>query len=330
MSDTFYPLRFRPVYQSYLWGGDRIPRMYGRAGAPTVCAESWEVSTRPEGMSVAVNGPWAGRTLADLAAMHGAALLGTRASAGRFPLLIKLIDARERLSVQVHPSDETAARVGGEAKTEMWYLLDAAPDAQVFAGFHPGVTPAQFEAALAAQRLEDVLAALPVRPGEAIYMPGGRVHAVDAGCLILEVQQNSNTTYRLYDWGRVGADGRPRETHVAQAQRVLQWSDDPPARVTPGPSRRAPGAVVTPVLTCPYFCMEHVQPDGPWKLTGDPATFQALFVAAGGARVTGPSAAHGEHWPAGTSVLLPAALPPHTLLPDGPETRLLQITLPET
>lgn len=321
---SLYPLRFTPVYRDYIWGGSRIISTFHRDAPPGIYAESWEVSTRPDGMSVVANGPMAGRPLSDLVAELGAHLLGRRAPLNppRFPLLIKLIDSRERLSVQVHPDDESAARYGGEAKTEMWYILDAAPNAQVFAGLRPGVDRRTFEDALRRGDLESVLSAVPVTTGDAIFVPGGRVHAIDAGCLLLEVQQNSDTTYRIYDWGRVGHDGRPRQTHVAQALRVIRWEDREPVKCRPTPLPAAPPNVREEIIACPYFRMERWALRTPASLRPDGGSFWVAFVARG--VVAAVWNGDRELWRAGTTVLLPAALPKLDLIPtEGPVCLLL-------
>ena len=321
-----YPLRFKPVYKDYIWGGERIIRTFHRPEPPGIYAESWEVSTRPEGMSVVANGPHAGRTLQELVDQLGAALLGSRVPGPAFPLLIKLIDAHERLSVQVHPSDESAARHGGEAKTEMWYVLDADPDARVYAGLQPGVTRKDFEAALRQTRVEAMLQTVPVQAGDAIFMPGGRVHALDAGSLILEVQQNSNTTYRLYDWGRVGHDGRPRETHIAQALRVISWTGTGDPKLTPRPLAAPPPNQRCEVANCPYFRMERILLREAVELQGDGGSFQIFFAARGAWRISWDGQA--ERVAPGVSVFVPAALPRLALAPLDRESELLRITVP--
>ncbi len=329
MNATFadwYPLTFRPVYKDYIWGGDRIVTTYGRPEPPGIYAESWEVSTRPEGMSVVAEGPLAGTSLQALVAMHGPALLGARAGTDRFPFLVKLIDSRERLSVQVHPNDATAAKYGGEAKTEMWHVLDAAPNARVFSGFKPGTGRRELEDAIRNARFEEVLQNVPVAAGDTIFVPGGRVHALDAGLLILEVQQSSNTTYRLYDWGRVGHDGHPREIHVAQAMRVIEWQDSGAAKVVPSPLPSTPPNEHELLVQCPCFRIErlhlragHVEPD-------DPGGFRVFFVAAGALRLewAGGSA----RVSAGTSFLIPAALRNLHILPERGPASLVRASIP--
>ncbi len=322
------PLRFQPVYRDYIWGGNRIATVFNRALPPGIYAESWEISARADGMSVATHGPWAGRSLAEIIEIAGRDALGSRApDPKKFPLLIKLIDSRERLSVQVHPDDASAAQFGGEAKTEMWYILDAAPGARVFAGLRPGVNRKQFEAAIRSGDFESVLSAVPVAPGDAIFVPGGRVHAIDAGCLLLEVQQNSDTTYRIYDWGRVGHDGRPRQTHLAQALKVIRWEDSAPVKTTPMPLPAAPPNRREMIHCCPYFCMERWHLRSCAALSPNGKSFIALFVAHGGATLRWPGGA--EICRAGVSVLVPAALPRLDIKPDEGGATLLLIRLPD-
>jgi len=323
MKTLFYPLRLQAVYQSYLWGGHRLRERLGRDDAPGgIVAESWEVTDRPDGMSVVRNGPLAGRTLRELIESDPDSLLGTARGSGCFPLLIKVLDAAQTLSVQVHPNDETAAEFGGEAKTEMWYVLDADPGAVVYCGLKEGVTPEAFRAAIADNRLEQWMKTLPVKPGDAIFVPGGRVHAIGAGCLLLEVQQNSNTTYRIYDWGRVGADGKGRELHIEQAMQVSLWHDPGTAMTPAVPLEAVDGAARVKVMQSPYFRLEKWRLDGPVSLQNDGSGFQVLFAVKGSFQVS----ANGEtvEVPEGSSVLLPAALLTADL--SGPGSEIMRIT----
>ena len=322
-TSEIYPLRFHPVYRDYIWGGTRIISAYHRAAPPGIYAESWEISTRPDGRSIAANGVWAGRPLTEIIEAWGPRLLGRRAPSDRpdVPLLIKLIDSRERLSVQVHPDNAAAARYGGEAKTEMWYILDTAPGARVFAGLRPGADRRAFEEALRRGDLESVLESVPVAPGDVIYVPGGRVHAIDAGCLLLEVQQNSDTTYRIYDWGRVGHDGRPRQTHLAEALRILRWRDTDPVKYTPVPLPAAPPNFREDVLVCPFFRMERWRLRTPATLLPDAESFVAVFVARG--VVIAAWDGGRETWNAGVTALIPSALPRIELAPGSGGATLL-------
>jgi mannose-6-phosphate isomerase len=322
-----YPLLFRPVYKDYIWGGDRILRYFHRSAPAGIYAESWEVADHPDGMSVVVNGPLAGQTLREVLKQFGPQILGQNRGHGPFPLLIKLIDARDRLSVQVHPNDETAKRFGGEAKTEMWYFLDADPGAQVYAGMKQGTNHAKFEEALVTKKFEDLLVAVPVKPGEAVFVPGGRVHAIDAGCLILEIQQNSNTTYRVYDWGRVGADGKPRALHVKEALQVIHWDDTAEPKVKP---RRLESVGLNEhweILSTRYFRLERFELKDSLPLSTEKHRFNALFVSRGSVRIEW-GASH-EELAMGTSCLVPAALGNYLLTPIGPSAEVLRVTLPE-
>jgi mannose-6-phosphate isomerase len=321
-----HPLCFRPVYKDYIWGGDRIIGLYGRGEPPGIYAESWEVSDRAEGMSVVSKGPLAGRTLHELVREFGAEILGARVRATAFPLLIKLIDSRERLSVQVHPNDESAKRYGGEAKTEMWYVLAAEPGAGVFAGFRSGVGEREFDEAARSKRFEDLLNFVPVAKGEAVFVPGGRVHAIDAGCLLLEVQQNSNTIYRIHDWDRVGRDGRPRPLHLAEARRVIAWGDAGRAKVEPLLLEKSGLAERWEILQSPYFRLERLALGGPWTLRGDGGAFQILFVASGRVRVEAGGVP--EILGAGTSCLVPACLRECGVGPADAAAEVLRITVP--
>lgn len=231
-------LRFVPICQERVWGGRRLASDLNRAlPGDGPIGESWEVVDRPEANSVVADGPWAGRSLATLRAEACAELMGPSWPADRpFPILVKWLDCRERLSLQVHPPAAVAAQLGGEPKTENWYLAATDPGASLIAGLRPGVTRTQFEAALAAKQLEPLVHRFPVQPGDSLFVPSGRLHAIDAGCLILEIQQNSDTTYRVYDWGRLGLDGKPRPLHVAESLASITWDD-----VTPIPHRDAAG-----------------------------------------------------------------------------------------
>ena len=322
MNALHTPLVFTPIYKNYLWGGHRIPETYGRGGAPSVCAESWEISAHADGVSVVAEGFFAGRRLDDLAATFGSALTGTRDPVpGRFPLLFKLIDAHDRLSVQVHPNNASAASTRGEPKTEMWYVLGHAPGATLYAGFTKDVTPDSLRAALANHAVEPQLVRLPVETGQALFIPGGLVHAIGEGCLIYEVQQSSNTTYRLFDWGRTGADGKPRRLHIDESFKTIDWSLPAPHMLTPTESGQDGGTRWSTVVSCPFFTLRKLDLAAPHKVLVDGTTFHALFVSAGCVNV----AAGGESVAlnAGSSALIPASAKAYTLTPGTPATLLI-------
>jgi len=321
MSTLQTPLVFIPVYKDYLWGGTRIPTAYGRQNTPAVCAESWEISAHPDGQSVVASGCFAGRTLAALAAEFGNALTGTRCPhPRRFPLLFKLIDARDRLSVQVHPNNENADRTGGEPKTEMWVVLDRTPGARLYAGLAEGATPDSLAAALAQGTAAAQLVELEVEPGQALFIPGGLVHAIGAGCLIYEVQQNSNTTYRLFDWNRTGADGQPRPLHIEESFRTIDWSLPAPQMITPAPDSQPGPNRWSEVVACEFFTLRKLELAAPQRVALDGTTFHALFVTAG--RVTVVAGGESVALAAGSSALIPAGAPDYILTPDNAATVL--------
>ena len=229
-----YPLIFHPIYKERVWGGRTLEKLYQKPlppGAPV--GESWEISDRPGDVSLIANGPFAGNNLHWLMENRGGDLLGSaRPAAGnRFPLLCKILDARDKLSLQVHPSPGKAPEPHAEPKTELWYITDAAPDAELFVGLKRGVTRAEFENKLQSGRVAECFHRVPVRAGDAMFLPSGRVHAIGAGLVIFEIQQNSDTTYRVFDWNRVGLDGRPRQLHVAQSLASMDFTDFEPALV---------------------------------------------------------------------------------------------------
>jgi mannose-6-phosphate isomerase len=321
-----YPLLFQPVYKDYIWGGTRIEHRYGREDTPRVCAESWEISDRPEGMSMVVNGAHKGLSLHELVEMMGPDLLGTQVDADAFPLLIKIIDAKQDLSVQVHPNDDNAHLTGGEPKTEMWFVLAAEPGAMLYAGMKPGVTQAVFEEALAEGQLEKVaLAKVPAKAGRAIFVPGGRVHAIGAGCLLLEIQQNSDTTYRVYDWERVGYDGVPRPLHKEQALQVIDWEHVTPEVMAPQPNPLRGVNRWWDIVQCPFFRATRIALSGPEEVSHDGGSFHALFVTKGTVLVGSNGSMASAV--AGTSCLVPAAAKDYTLTPVSGPASVVQVTL---
>lgn len=229
-----YPLTFQPIFKERVWGGRKLQALYQKPLPPTVpIGESWEISDRPGDVSVIANGPLAGKDLHWLMQNHGPELLGgAKTQAGRFPLLVKLLDARDKLSLQVHPPAQKAAQLGGDPKTEMWYIADAAPDAELYVGLKRGVTRAEFEQKVRSGTVADCFHRVSVQPGDAMFLPSGRVHAIGAGLVIFEIQQNSDTTYRVFDWNRVGLDGKPRQMHVAESLASIDFNDFEPPLVS--------------------------------------------------------------------------------------------------
>lgn len=230
-----YPIYFKPIYQERVWGGRNLASELGRIlpeGA--VIGESWEVVDRPEAMSVVVGGEHDGMPLRELIASNPTAIMGQGYDPERpFPILVKWLDCADRLSLQVHPPKEVADALGGEPKTENWYIAGCKEDATLIVGLKKGVTRQEFEERLEKGTLEECVHRFPVTAGESILVESGRLHAIDAGNLILEIQQNSDTTYRVYDWGRVGLDGKPRQLHVEESLKCIDWEDFEPSTNKP-------------------------------------------------------------------------------------------------
>jgi len=297
MSVALPPLTFAPQFRDYLWGGRNLEMILGRALPPGIVAESWEISGHPSAPTVVDGGPLDGRALPELLAEYGQALVGRRSremlTLGRFPLLVKLLDAQRDLSVQVHPDDAYARAHGDDAlgKAEMWVVLHAAPGAELICGLAPGATREALRAALEEGDPGPLLRRMPIAPGDAVHLPAGTVHALLAGALVAEIQQNSDATYRLYDWGRLGADGRPRELHVDKALDVIAWDRPAPCKATPRPLHAEEGVVREALVSGDdpraRFTVERVTlgPGVAFSNTCDGETFEIWGVLAGSAEV---------------------------------------------
>ena len=246
-------LKLKPAFQEYLWGGHRLIDEYNMKYDGPVLAEAWTLSCHPSGMSVIENGPEAGKTLQAYIDENGADVLGRNCRRFRdFPILIKLIDARESLSIQVHPSNGFALSHEGQyGKTEMWYILDAEPDAEIYYGFKKEISREEFENRIRENTLTDVLRSVKVHKGETYLIESGTIHAIGKGVLVAEIQQNSNVTYRVYDYGRVGKDGKKRDLHIEKALAVTNR--------LPAVSR---GEGYPHVADCDYFTVDKLNLDG--------------------------------------------------------------------
>ena len=245
------PLLLSPAFKDYIWGGNRLKRDWGKRTDMTPLAESWELSCHEAGPSVIAGGAYAGRTLGDYLAEHPEDA-GTKAqNAGAFPLLIKLIDAAGPLSVQVHPDDAYAREFEHSlGKSEMWLVLDASEGAGIYYGFKRETPLAEMRAAIENNTLTELLSWVPAKTGDCFFIPAGTVHAIGAGLMVAEVQQSSNLTYRVYDYGRVGADGRPRELHIDKALAVAR-REPPKDPVGPTePERAVAGGRIQPLFSC--------------------------------------------------------------------------------
>lgn len=328
---TMHPLPLTPLYRRYIWGGRRFATTLGRPLPPgDDFAESWELVDRGSDQSVVAAGPLAGKTLGELVRQQGRDLLGRHAPRSSFPLLFKFLDACRDLSVQVHPDDARAATLSPPdlGKTEAWYVVDAASGSRIYAGLRPGVDRESLAAALRAGRCEDVMHSFEPRPGDCIFIPAGTVHAIGAGLVVAEIQESSDVTYRLYDWNRTGADGKPRPLHIeAGLESVTRFGPVSPVRPEPIPSpgtRPNVAPVARRLVTSDYFLFDHVRPDGDWSVGGDDAC-HFLAVLSGELRFA-------AHWQLpsltkGMCVLLPASID-RQVLATAAETTLLHVQLP--
>lgn len=311
--EPLYPLLCRPLYQDRIWGGRRLARLYGKelpGGADRPIGESWEVADLANGASSIGNGPLEGRSLTEVTAALGESLVGSAWPAGAFPLLVKLLDAQDDLSVQVHPSAADCAQwfPADASKDETWVVVDADPGARVFYGFQPGVTRAAFEHHLEAETLLDILQPVAVRAGDVLRVAPGTVHALGRGVAVLEVQEPSDTTFRLYDFGR------GRQVHLAEGQRVV--------RLDSGAPLLAPEVVETDwgvhelLVDVPAYRLERLSAEEEvfWRI--DPRSVQVLTLLEGTAQL-GWDEEQCLRLSAGDTVIVPAGLGVTQLEPLG-------------
>lgn len=322
---ALYPLTFEPVFKDYPWGGRNLATLLGRKIPDGIVAESWEIAAHPNGSSLVAEGALQGATLQEVMARWGIDLVGSRnaghVAQGHFPLLVKLLDANRWLSVQVHPDDRYAmAHEGESGKTEMWVVLHARPDAELIYGFTPGVTRALFAQAIEAGEIERYLHRVPVKAGDVIFVPTGAIHALGPGLLVAEIQQNSDTTYRIYDWGR------PRPLHIEKALDVLDFDLVEPSPLQPEAVPEA--SVPTEVIgVSQYFRTERLRMDAGqrWSGEADGRTLEIWGVLAGEALLQWagePVRLQGVSW-----VLVPAALGEFSVT-TASESVLLRVITP--
>ena len=319
-----YPLRFEPIFRRYLWGGRRLGTVLGKSiGEGDNYAESWEIVDRGEDQSRLISGPLAGATLGELVSNHSAELLGRHHPQPRFPLLFKLLDAQHILSVQVHPNDEQAAQLSPPdlGKTEAWVVLAAEPGSVIYAGLKPGFDRAALERENARGGCQLCLHSFEPHVGDVVFLPAGTVHALGAGLLIAEIQQSSDTTFRLFDWNRVGPDGRSRPLHVEQALQVIDWQRGPVHPQTPVATQRPN---VEQLVTCDKFVLDRWRVDLLEPLGGD-ERFHLISIIEGELDVLGDPTDRPLR--KGDTVLLPASLGAVKLMPRQP-TVLLDAYLP--
>ena len=308
-------LTFTPLYQPRVWGGQKLNEVFGRKlPTDTPIGESWELVDRPNEQSVVNRGQYEGWSLHRLWSERRDELFGDWFSDERFPILIKILDAAEPLSVQVHPPLSVAKELRGDPKTEIWYFVQTAPDAGVYVGLKDGTSKEKFETALAEGSVADLVHRIPTRPNSFIFIPSGRIHAIDAGNLIFEIQQNSDTTYRVFDWNRVGLNGEPRELHIQSSLASIDFSDfEPPL-----------GEVVGEVIvSCNHFHVER------WSLTESRSAHNrrqfAVFQC-----VSGKVEFAGQYFRPGDLFLATAEGHTKTLSPLDSNTTVLRTTIEKT
>lgn len=329
--NELYPLTFEPVYKDRIWGGRQLTTVLHREvpQRPSPVGESWELVDRDDEQSVVNNGMLKGTTLRQLIKTYGKAMFGSKFCGTRFPLLVKIIDAGERLSLQVHPDEQACGRIGegAEPKTEMWYVIAAEKGATIMAGMNPRATRQQLLDALDSPDVEKYLQIYPSQPGDAYFIISGTLHAIGAGNLLLEIQQNSDTTYRVSDWGRTDADGKPRELHVDKAIESINFTN----RSSP----RIPGVVGSvshnrkfPVVNrCRFFTVDDLRLRQVWR---DDTSLSGSFhlISAINQPVRVGRDRHAVELMPGRSCLVPANFGAYSITPlDSSETDVLKTTL---
>ena len=311
-----YPLKFKPVYKDYIWGGRGFEK-FGRSLPEGILAESWEISSHPDGMSIVANGELEGMPLAETVKKFGRQLVGDalpQKDIEKFPLLVKFIDANDKLSVQVHP-DDSYARVhenGEYGKNEMWYVMDAKPGSKLVYDVVPGTTRDAFAKAVREDRIEECLNFVEVFPGDVLNIPAGLMHALGEGIMIAEIQQNSNTTYRVYDYNRTDKDGNKRPLHIEKALEVIDFNSSGGSIKSIGLEVKLDtGSSKTYVVANRYFSIEMYKIDGSVEEIADGSRFFIyVFTEGEGEIVYGSSSLKVQM---GESVLIPASMGQYAL-----------------
>ncbi|TET33250.1 MAG: mannose-6-phosphate isomerase [Planctomycetota bacterium] len=328
MPEKLYPLLFEPIFKTKVWGGRRLAGVLNKKlpGEDPV-GESWEVVDTGGESGVITNGPLSGKTLHEIFISYEEALVGT-ASVGRtFPLLLKFIDAGDVLSVQVHPDSECAERIndpGARRKTEAWYVLDSEPDSRMYLGVKEGTTRESFEKLLREGRLEDCLNSFPVGRCDVLFVPAGTIHAIGKGILLYEIQECSDTTYRVYDWNRLGLDGKPRKLHLSEALEAAYF-EPPKSNTIKSVPIETDFGTVTRHIHCDSFVLTEYNLENHAEITTDGKTFHIVTAVDGSADIDSEDG--GVELPLGRTTLVPAAISRYRITP-GQTCRVLVSSLP--
>ena len=292
-----YPFTFLPVYKNYLWGGRSLSAFGKHLPDRGIVAESWEISSHPDGESIVANGEFKGQTLTSLVKRFGAQLVGNALPPEKiikFPLLVKFIDAKDKLSVQVHPNDEFAFNNenGGLGKNEMWYIMEASPNSKIVYDVTPGTTRESFELAVAEGRINDCLNYFPVKAGDFVDIPAGLLHAIGDGIVLAEIQQNSNTTYRVYDYDRTDAQGNTRDLHIKKALDVIDFDTSSHVGVVSGQENQeikkfeqSESFTKTNLVSNDYFGVEKLEIRGSISEDADGSRFFIYVILEGSGKI---------------------------------------------
>lgn len=303
----YAPMKLRPCYKEYLWGGTRLKSEFGKTDAPDVTAESWELASHPDGDSQIQDGAYAGMTIAELGRSDRDGFWGRDCRTADFPLLVKLIDAQKELSIQVHPSDRTALAERGErSKAEMWYIVDCEPQAFLYYGFSQKVSKAEFLERVHNGSICQVLNRVPISKGDVFYILPSTIHAIGAGIVIAEIQQNSNTTFRVYDYQRRGADGALRPLHLERAAEVMDYAPIIPQECKANSSVSFPEFTMAEMFSCRYFRAYRVDVRESVALRCDGRSFQHVLCVEGGGNIRSEAGTYS--FGRGDSFFMPAAL----------------------
>ena len=330
--DKLYPLVFEPIYLGKMWGGTQIKDFLKRDDIPDLnepVGESWELVDREGEQSVVANGPLKGATITQLVKHYGKALMGSKFTGGRFPLLVKIIDASERLSLQVHPDEQACARLGdgAEPKTEMWYILNAKKGAKIMAGVNSRSTKQQLLSTMQTAEVEKHLQVFESEPSDAYFISSGTLHAIGEGNLLIEIQQNSDTTYRVSDWGRVDKDGKARELHIEKALESINYINRTSPRI-PGVAGIVQHNRKFPVVNrCRFFTVDDLRLIGEWNEdTTASGSFHLITCINKHIRISTNDS--DVDLDPGQTCLIPASLGAYRILPMEPgETDVLRTSL---